>query len=133
MSINWKQFWRHKLPPRVQHFMWKFLHNCLPTRSRLSRFTVHQDTLYPLCDQNVECIQHLFLDCRIARTVWNKVNSVLLNQIMNFDLYDWICGFLKVGNNGINLVLILISLYMKQHLSIYDIYGKSDVQKSLII
>ncbi|GAA0162121.1 hypothetical protein LIER_18285 [Lithospermum erythrorhizon] len=33
----WMQIWQLRVPPRVKSFLWKYMHNILPTRDRLRR------------------------------------------------------------------------------------------------
>ncbi|XP_026419814.1 uncharacterized protein LOC113315772 [Papaver somniferum] len=80
LDICWKSFWRYKLSQRVQHFMWKYLHGCIATKSRLSRFTRHQDNSCALCNNNnAETLQHLFFECP-SMGDWTRTKSLQINN-----------------------------------------------------
>lgn len=100
LDICWKSFWRYKLPPRIQYFIWKFLHGCITTKHRLARFTKHKDSRCAICSGNPETIQHLFFDCHHVRHIWDSVDSILSTILQGLDLQNWISGFFLKANNG---------------------------------
>ncbi|XP_039683130.1 uncharacterized protein [Medicago truncatula] len=56
-----------KAPPSVQNFLWRLAKDILPTRSRLRRKGVLNDTICPLCFEEEETPEHLFMCCRFSQ------------------------------------------------------------------
>lgn len=102
LFVGWKSFRRHKLPPRVHHFIWKFLHKCLATKSKLASITRHQDDCCSPCGNYPETIQQLFFDCTVFKCIWTHVIPSLTAIIQNQDLYQWLCNFFLVTNNNMH-------------------------------
>lgn len=61
--------WNLKIPPKVKHFFLRSYQRCLPTRSNLANKGVHLDMNRPLCDENIETVAHILLDCLRVRIV----------------------------------------------------------------
>lgn len=61
--VNWKVFWKKKIPQSILHFLWKCISNCLPTNDRLSRYCNHFSTLCPHCNTFDGSMQYLFIEC----------------------------------------------------------------------
>lgn len=58
------------MPPKFLLFVWKVIHQILAVKDTLLRRNIMVDPLCPLCGQDVETIEHLFLRCRCAMRVW---------------------------------------------------------------
>lgn len=57
----------------LKHFLWKFTWNILPVRTNIFKFnhTIDPEQLAcPLCLGPPESIQHIFLPCPFARSIW---------------------------------------------------------------
>ncbi|KAM6546071.1 hypothetical protein CsatB_026807 [Cannabis sativa] len=59
-----------EISPKVQHFLWRVLVWCLPTKVQLSTKKVNVDLYCPFCNLAVETISHALLECRFARSCW---------------------------------------------------------------
>ena len=66
----WKAIWRMKAPPSVQNFLWRLAKDILPTRSKLRRKGMLIDTICPLCFEEEETLDHLFMCCRFSQQTW---------------------------------------------------------------
>jgi hypothetical protein len=66
----WKKIWSLKLPGKIKIFLWRLLHNSLPTRRNIKRKHVELDTVYPMCYRADEDGGHLFLKCKKVKQVW---------------------------------------------------------------
>ncbi|XP_060966242.1 uncharacterized protein LOC133034831 [Cannabis sativa] len=64
-----------EVPPKVQHFLWRVLVGCLPTKVQLSTKKVNVDLYCPFCNLAVETISHILLECRFARSCWCVSNA----------------------------------------------------------
>lgn len=81
LNIAWNSFWKVRIPPRIQYFMWKCLHNCIPTKEWLARYTQYQDSVCCLCGKYSESVQQLFVDCEITENIYNGVNPTIYNSL----------------------------------------------------
>ncbi|KAB2609074.1 hypothetical protein D8674_012242 [Pyrus ussuriensis x Pyrus communis] len=45
----WKVIWKLEVPPKLRHFLWLTVHNCLPTREALFRRRSSQTSSCPIC------------------------------------------------------------------------------------
>lgn len=70
-----KHFWKVKAPPKVLGFSWRLL-NCkdiVPTKCNLHKRNViwdQQHLFCRLCEVGIESVDHLFLQCNKAYSVW---------------------------------------------------------------
>jgi hypothetical protein len=68
-----KYIWKLKVPLKIKKIMW-FLHQrVLLTKDNLVRRNWHGSTKCCHCDQD-ETIQHLFIECPLAKVVWRIVH-----------------------------------------------------------
>lgn len=62
-SFNWKAFWKVKLPPKVKHFLWKCINDCLTLRSKISRYVPNFNPNCPLCNNHKMSGHQNFMEC----------------------------------------------------------------------
>jgi hypothetical protein len=76
MTFALKLIWKSGVPSKVCAFACQLLLDRVPTRDNLRRRGVVnvENSLCPLCLQEVETACHLFLHCRIATGVWYAIN-----------------------------------------------------------
>lgn len=66
--------WCKYIPNKVSVFMWHLKHGCLPVRALLDWYGMDLDTtLFPMCNEVVESLDHCFVSCCKAKSLWNKV------------------------------------------------------------
>ena len=67
--------WRGCVPPKVEIFLWFLFQNRLPVLSYLSNCNIvpANNTKCPLCKEDVETIDHIFLWCRCVSAIWSGV------------------------------------------------------------
>jgi len=70
LSKLWKRIWSLHLPTRVRNFIWRLAKNIIPTRGNLRWRGVPLDTICPLCFQDSETTDHLFMNCPLVQQVW---------------------------------------------------------------
>jgi ribonuclease HI len=94
-GILWKECWNMKVPNVVKLFLWKALHNLLPTRVNLAKKGVITDTLCPICAMDEETVLHVLWSCPASVDVWGagprrlqKIGGV---GICFSELFDDIC------------------------------------------
>ncbi|KAJ8763443.1 hypothetical protein K2173_002326 [Erythroxylum novogranatense] len=65
----WKRIWSLDVPPKVRDFLWRCCRDVLPTKDNLQLRGVNVDLHYLFCHEH-ESMQHVFLDCPIAKELW---------------------------------------------------------------
>lgn len=80
-SPSLQRVWSIKMEGKVRIFLWLLLQNRLWTADRLrDRGWAHGDHC-SLCDQVLECGNHLFLRCPYAREVWHLARSNFVGDL----------------------------------------------------
>ena len=72
-SINWRLFWKIKVPYKVQCFLWMLVLERVPTKMFLVNRGLPIPTnqrACPWCGVEAEDINHVFLSCRWAYKFW---------------------------------------------------------------
>lgn len=68
--------WNNWAPNTVNIFMLQASHDRIPTRDLLtSRGIILPSLTCKLCGEEEESVEHLFLTCRVAATIWSKVSN----------------------------------------------------------
>jgi hypothetical protein len=62
--------WHSYHCPKFSYCLYKALLNKLPTRDRLCRFGIIQDSVCVLCGEADETSQHIFFECQYTQYVW---------------------------------------------------------------
>ncbi|KAJ1389468.1 Ribonuclease H domain [Sesbania bispinosa] len=70
MQVFWKNLWSIPAPQKIKLFLWKAASKSLPVRGALHRRHLAQSPLCPICSQEEESIDHLFLRCDWTRAFW---------------------------------------------------------------
>lgn len=65
----WKKNWSLKLPPKFALFLWKVVHRILPVMVVLGKRFKVEDVRCPVCEKDLETIEHLFFQCDRARRI----------------------------------------------------------------
>lgn len=72
-GFNWSKLWSLAIPPKVKKFVWRLLHNCIPTLDNLRKF-VDVDPMCPVCKSNFESVEHLIWSCPFSQSCWALSN-----------------------------------------------------------
>ncbi|CAL1412758.1 unnamed protein product [Linum trigynum] len=67
---SWIRLWNADLPPKLKIFLWQLFHRLLPTTEALIEKKVQVLPRCPVCWAEKETLEHLFLDCPVARSLW---------------------------------------------------------------
>nr|GEU97092.1 RNA-directed DNA polymerase, eukaryota [Tanacetum cinerariifolium] len=63
--------WNLNIPIKVNVFLWRLSLNKLPLRVNLDKKDIDVDTiLCPICNDDVESVNHLFFTCDMAKDLW---------------------------------------------------------------
>ena len=76
-------------------FGWRVLLDRLPYRVNLERREILvSSNLCPLCNKDVETLQHLLITCEVAQRLWLKCdNWVGLSTVRSIDIINHFCSF----------------------------------------
>jgi hypothetical protein len=72
-SCSWKLVWKTWAPPKVKFFHWLANMDRCWTAERLARHGLPHHQRCLLCDQAMESMRHLMLECPFTRQVWHEV------------------------------------------------------------
>ena len=87
----WRTFWKIKVPLKISTFIWKLLHNCLPTFLHLHARGISSTKLCPLCNEEEESHTHIFLHCPFVRACWHGSTLALCtSEFINLFVQQWL-------------------------------------------
>lgn len=92
--ISHKLLWNNKQRGAIKIFLWKLLNGALPTSDNLTKFIAIQPTIWPICKQNEDTQQHIFLKCPATKAIWTYYANILngptpKNQHIRQYLLEW--------------------------------------------
>jgi hypothetical protein len=88
VKFGWQRnFWKWRLPLKVNLFFWLAFHNKILTWDNLQRKGKAGPSRCCLCGKMAENSKHIFIDCVFTRSVWEK-SAKMLN-----------CNFLWAGQS----------------------------------
>ncbi|KAK7280954.1 hypothetical protein RIF29_08549 [Crotalaria pallida] len=71
-----RKIWFTLVPSKVSGFVWKLILGKVPTKEVLSYKGIlpnDDNLLCCFCNQHLECVDHLFLHCNFASSLWNGI------------------------------------------------------------
>ncbi|CAL1399381.1 unnamed protein product [Linum trigynum] len=77
---SWIWLWEADIPPKLKVFVWQIFHRLLPTTEGLIEKGVPVLPRCPVCWEASETMEHLFLDCPVARALWDYSSLEHLGQ-----------------------------------------------------
>ncbi|XVF66356.1 hypothetical protein PTKIN_Ptkin10aG0029100 [Pterospermum kingtungense] len=93
---TWRTLWSLKIPTKIIIFLWKICNDCLPTKAKLHSLIDTFTPICPMCEQENETTEHLFLLCPFARAVWFGSDLTIRMDLMEVtSLKDWIKSWLE--------------------------------------
>lgn len=82
------QLWAHKLWPKVRFFIWLLLHRRVLTGDQLMKRGFHGPFRCEMCEENVETLNHIFIECTLISELWRRMATLLGLQWSNFLTLD---------------------------------------------
>ncbi|CAL1383817.1 unnamed protein product [Linum trigynum] len=70
-KASWIRLWNANIPPKLKVFVWQILNRILPTTEALISRKVPVLPRCPVCWESPETMEHLFLECPVARALWD--------------------------------------------------------------
>ncbi|CAL1360111.1 unnamed protein product [Linum trigynum] len=77
---SWIQLWEANIPPKLKVFVWQIFNRILPTTEALIERKVVVPPHCPICWAASETMEHLFLDCPVARALWAQFGLDYLGE-----------------------------------------------------
>lgn len=85
----WYWIWKLQCPKKIQLFLWKAMHNRLPTRQYLTFSHQHITAHCPRCN-TLETTIHILHDCPWAKEVWDQSPGILPLSFFHMPLQAWL-------------------------------------------
>ena len=80
-KLPWRRYYLlpHKttIDTKVKEFQFKLMHRILPTNYLLHIMNIVSSNLCTFCKTCVETLQHLFVECQYAQSLWQEVEIFL--------------------------------------------------------
>ncbi|KAL6279433.1 hypothetical protein ACE6H2_016314 [Prunus campanulata] len=112
----WKGLWKLKSLPKIKFFCWRILSNAIATKLNLFKRKISQSSMCPVCENNEESVEHLFLLCPWTAAVWfgSPLNYRVHNQsITTFD--NWLNSMFQLNltsSSDRNQLMTIISFIL---------------------
>lgn len=85
-KVEWVEFvWNKDIIPKHRFITWMALQGRLNVRERVAKHT-NVDTKCPLCERDVETIDHLLVQCAYTEEVWRGVESWVNTKVKGKNL-----------------------------------------------
>ncbi|XP_019160490.1 PREDICTED: uncharacterized protein LOC109157064 [Ipomoea nil] len=105
---KWKVLWKLKAPPRWKTFMWRALHDILPTTKNLLIKRVDIDPTCAMCGIGHEDIVHSLITCDYSTNIWAQFHLPIPNSVTNI-FSDWFNDLMNtLDNDGIIYAVALL-------------------------
>ncbi|GJX36532.1 RNA-directed DNA polymerase, eukaryota, reverse transcriptase zinc-binding domain protein [Tanacetum coccineum] len=86
--------WVQCIPIKVNIFIWKLSLNKLPTLENLDSKGVDLDSvLCPVCNDQIECVNHIFFACGLAKDLWRLMAKWLFSVDLFLKFFFSYFGF----------------------------------------
>lgn len=90
-QVVWSRIWKVQTPLKINTFVWKLLHNSLPTFSNLKHRGIPIDSTCPFCNEHEETSTHLFLLCPFSRACWHgSTLAIHSSDFSNVSIQQWL-------------------------------------------
>ncbi|XP_071729261.1 uncharacterized protein [Rutidosis leptorrhynchoides] len=95
------------LPKKIEVFVWRARKRILPTLIELNKRGIYLNSVRcAICDEDVECVDHSLLKCKLAKDIWERVF-----KWWNFTSDDNLDIENRFAGNHICAVVCIISSY----------------------
>ncbi|XVF35312.1 hypothetical protein REPUB_Repub18cG0134800 [Reevesia pubescens] len=93
----WNKIWTLQCPDKIRLFLWKILHNSLPTLECLAKRNILTNIVCHRCGVEVETTLHALRDCESSKSIWLSFNQILLpDDFFTLPLKGWISSNIEV-------------------------------------
>ncbi|CAL1382865.1 unnamed protein product [Linum trigynum] len=93
----WRQIWKLNIPPKIRHFLWRFMREILPTGVQVHKRYPRRSDRCPFCGL-VETQTQTFCECQWVSRIWRRSEFTGLFQLKDDDsFYNWVKRALEKG------------------------------------
>ncbi|KAL0001440.1 hypothetical protein SO802_015221 [Lithocarpus litseifolius] len=99
-QVVWSKIWKVKTPLKINTFVWKLLHDSLPTFSTLRQRGIPVDSNCAFCNEHEETSTHLFLLCLFSRACWHgSTLAIHSSDFSNISIQQWLTVIMNNHNS----------------------------------
>lgn len=108
---RWKKFWKLDVPPKQLHLIWRILNNAIPVKDKLLKRGIRCAPLCAYCNDKLETIYHIFIECEWVRKVWfASPLTINLENSKTKHIQDWM-DYMASEARDAELQIISTTLY----------------------
>jgi hypothetical protein len=116
---KWRQFCSNVYTvsqiPHQQYFQYKLLNRILTTNEQLNKWGIVDSELCVLCDEEIETIKHMFLECEVVKLFYRDLEN-WISKAANFTFEFSNAEFLFGSGNPDFVLLDQVYLSAKQYI-----------------
>ena len=111
-SMIWKSIWMAKVVPKVRIFMWRLIHNIVPTVQNLRGKGLQLVNRCCVCDQEGESTFHVMFECKRNCIIWGRVYPRVIELLQRADVGDFWQGLFQQLHRDNSLELFCIICWL---------------------
>lgn len=119
--LNPKRLWKLHVPHKVKYFLWHVCKNNIPVKILLRSRGVPTSIICPMCDEDIEYVRHIFVECQYAKGCWDCINRDI-NIAEVEDLSVWLLS--KPGTETevklVQIAKILWGIWFARNKKVWD-------------
>ncbi|XP_028755351.1 uncharacterized protein LOC114714752 [Neltuma alba] len=91
----WSAVWKLKVIPKIRSFIWRILNNALASKDALFKRKCATNPVCPVCGDDTETLEHLFLLCEWVKVAWlGSVMGLNISPLNIQNISFWLEQFL---------------------------------------
>lgn len=97
-KAEWKKFWKSKIQEKLKLLLWRIVWKSLPAWEILNKRFPIPDLCCPICGEEEETIEHIFIRCPITVQVWaNSTWPLNIRAFKDMNIDQWIKVLINPG------------------------------------
>lgn len=112
----WKVIWHAKTLPKIRHFMWRAVRNCVATKANIASRRIPCASICPICEMHPETVEHALLTCPWVVGVWFGSSLGYIGDRQQVTSLDrWILALTSLPDSSkeeVNSVVTVMSFVM---------------------
>lgn len=123
MDTTWKKIWSLDTIPRHRVLLWRIINKALPVREELHKRGINCSLLCPRCEEGIETIDHLFLNCDCSRReLFGSNLGINFQSNTTADFVNWLISFIYTNDKPpiINLDALLYSIWHARNQKVFE-------------